>query len=253
MSHHLLRTLLVMAIFVAPASAMAVINAEDSVLSSDKEGLGGNIGLSVNGNSGNSEKVNADINGKLIWRHGAHTELLLGGFNYGQSRGTRNSNKSFIHLRHRYALDPSWDLEAFGQAQQNEFSSLKLRTLFGGGVRWSLYEEKVWVLHIGLGSFYEREQLSTGHVPKTTLWRINSYAALNYAIKDGIYFHNTIYYQPAWKDRADFRLHDDAALNISITDRIDLKLSLQLEHDSQPPAGVKGTDIYYKTGLEVHF
>jgi len=236
-----------------PVSAMAVINAEDSVLSSSKDGVDGNIGLSVNGNSGNSEKANADINGKLIWRHGAHTELLLGGFNYGQSRGTRNSNKSFIHLRHRYALDQAWDIEAFGQAQQNEFSLLKLRILFGGGLRWSLQEEKLWALHLGLGSFYEREQLQIINTPQTTLWRINSYLSLNYAFNEHVHFHNTVYYQPAWKDQTDFRLHNDADLTVSVTDSIDLRLSLQIARDSKPPTGVKGTDIYYKTGLVVHF
>ncbi|MDQ6974815.1 MAG: DUF481 domain-containing protein [Mariprofundaceae bacterium] len=248
-----IKILFIIASLSFPMQASAVINAEDSLLHMNQEGLAGNLGLSINGNSGNSAKSNADIDSKLIWRHGVHTDMLMASFNQGQSRGKRNINKSYIHIRHRYALDQSWDIEVFGQAQKNEFSLLQLRTLVGAGMRWSLQKENRWALHLGLGSFYEREQLKITHAPITTLWRMNSYLSLHYILNEKIQFRNTLYYQPAWKDTADIRLLDDATCNIVITDRMNLKLSLQVSHDSRPPIGVLATDTYYKTGLEIHF
>jgi putative salt-induced outer membrane protein YdiY len=91
------------------------------------------------------------------------------------------------------------------------------------------------------------------NTPDTRLWRGNIYFAWRFAANDRIRFQNTIYYQPAWKDTADFRVLDDAAISITLTKQLDLKLSLEVAHDSLPPAGIRQTDISYKTGLELRF
>ncbi len=237
-----------------PMPALAIINAEDLDLSIDEDGVAGKLGFSVNGSSGNSNRLNGEANGHLIWRHAQHTEMLVGSISYGKSRGVRNSNKSFAHLRHRYAWSKAWDLEGFTQAQQDEFARLKLRVLLGGGVRWT-YQNHGLVGHIGLGGFFEREALraAAGLAPTSQLWRGNSYLALKYAFNDRVRLQNTLYYQPAWKDTADYRLLDDAALNVALSDSLDLKLVLEISQDSRPPAGVKSTDINYKTGLSFRF
>ena len=239
-------------LFFAPAQALAIINAEDLDLSINEEGLAGKLGLSINGNAGNSAKINGEASGRLLWRHGAHTEMLVGSYAYGKSRGVRDTNNAFAHFRHRYAVNEIWDLEAFAQAQQNEFARLKLRTLLGGGLRWSTQTEG-WQAHIGLGSFYERESLRWSSAPATRLWRGNVYLALHYAINAHVRLQNTVYYQPAWKQTADFRLLDDAALSVTLSDGLDLRLSLAVAHDSRPPATIKSTDISYKTGLVYAF
>jgi putative salt-induced outer membrane protein YdiY len=239
-----------------PMQAQAIINAEGLGIPVDKEGLNGKAGLSVNGSSGNTDKINGEGSGRLAWKHGEHTEILAVSYAYGKSRGQRDTNKSFVHLRHRYALDNTWDVEAFGQAQQNEFARLKLRTLFGGGMRWSQQDDE-WRIHLGLGSFYESETLRSDAAntapPRTRLWRGNVYGNLYYALNDRVGFQNTLYFQPAWKDMPDYRLLESAAMTVNLTDKLDLRLSIEVEKDSRPPIGVKSTDTSYKTGLEYRF
>ncbi|EAU53931.1 YdiY family protein [Mariprofundus ferrooxydans] len=239
-------------LFLAPSQALAIINAEDLDLSIHEDGTAGKVGFSLNGNSGNSAKINGEGSGRLLWRHGSNTEMLVGSYAYGKSRGVRDTNEAFVHLRHRYALNDSWDVEAFAQAQQNEFARLKLRTLLGGGLRWSSQAEG-WQLHVGLGSFFERESLRGSNAPATRLWRGNAYLGLHFAINDHVRLQNTVYYQPAWRYPADFRLLDDAAVSVTLSAGLDLRLSLEMAHDSRPPAGVRPTDISYKTGLAYAF
>ncbi len=234
-----------------PAPALAIVNAEDLDLSIDHDGAAGKIEGSLSGSSGNSNTLRGEAGGRLIWRHGAHLEMLVGSAAYGKSRGVRNSNKSFAHLRHRYRWNDHWALEGFAQVQQDEFAHLKLRTLFGGGLRWS-GRQQAWSWHVGLGSFYEREALR-GSASVTRLWRASSYLALAYAPSKQLRLQNTLYYQPAWKDRADYRLLDDAALLVGLAEHLDLKLTLELAQDSRPPAGIARTDIAYKTGLSYRF
>jgi len=238
----------------APLQAWAIINTEGLGVPVDEEGLNGKAGLSANGSSGNSNKITGEANGRLAWRHGDHIEILVASYTYGKSRGVRDTNKSFVHLRHRYALDNALDVEAFAQAQQNEFSRIKLRALLGGGLRWSKQDDD-WKIYLGLGSFYESETLrrAAANTPRSRLWRGNSYFTVSYALNERVGLLNTVYYQPAWKDTADYRLLENAALSVSLTEQVDLRLSIEMEKDSRPPTGVKTTDISYKTGLEYRF
>ena len=248
-----MRKLLFFLLLLTPLQAWAIINAEDLDLVVKGEGVGGKVGFSLSGNSGNSEKVTGEASGRLLRRGGDHTTMFVASYAYGKSRGLRDTNRSFAHLRHRYALDATWAVEAFGQAQQNEFALLKLRTLLGGGLRWSQQKDG-FSLAVGLGSFYEREELKpAANEPVTSLWRGNSYLSLYYALNERIRLQNTLYYQPAWSDVADFRLLDEAALNISLTDTLDLKLVIEIANDSRPPVGIKDSDISYNTGLEYRF
>jgi len=236
-----------------PTQALAIINAEDLNLTRDTDGLAGKFDISAKGSSGNSDKLSGEASGHMIWKHDRHLDMLVGSFSYGRSRGVRDSNKSFVHIRHRYAWNNTWGLEGFAQAQQDEFARLKLRTLIGGGIRWS-YRQQGWDWHIGLGSFYERERLrTTATAPISHLWRGNTYLALRHAFNDRIRIQNTLYYQPAWTDTADYRLLDDAALHIALAENLDLKLVIEVAQDSRPPTGISHTDISYKTGLSFRF
>lgn len=248
-----MRNLLVFLLLFTPHTALAIVNAEDLNLYIEEDGFVGKGGISVSGSSGNSDKINGEGSLRLLWKHGGHTNMLVGSYAYGKSRGNRDTNKSFVHLRHRYALDRIWAVEAFAQAQQNEFTQLKLRSLFGGGLRYSR-ELSNHAIHLGLGSFYEQERLrAAANTPDAQLWRGNIYFAWRFAVNERIRLQNTVYYQPAWKNTADFRVLEDAAISISLANQLDLKLSLEVAHDSLPPVGIRQTDISYKTGLELRF
>jgi putative salt-induced outer membrane protein YdiY len=248
-----MRLLLIFLLLFAPHAALAIVNAEDLDLNIEEDGFVGKVGISVSGSSGNTEKINGEGSLRLLWKYGDYTNMLVGSHAYAKSSGSRNTNKSFAHLRHRYAVDRIWAVEAFAQAQQNEFAQLKLRTLYGGGLRYSRNISN-HAIHLGLGSFYEQEKLrAAANSPDTQLWRGNIYFAWRFNVNDRIRFQNTVYYQPAWKDTADFRMIDDAAISIALTKQLDLKLSLEVSHDSLPPVGIKPTDISYKTGLELRF
>jgi len=246
--------LLFVTIQTMPTAALAIINAEDLDLSLDTDGVSGKLEASLSGSAGNSNKQRGQRSGRVIWRHAQHLDMLVGSFSYGKSRGVRDTKKSFAHLRHRYALNHTWGLEGFLQAQQDEFARLKLRLLLGGGLRWS-YQYQAWEWHIGLGSFYERETLrAVANIAALShVWRGNSYLALRYAFDKWVRFQDTLYYQPVWKDSADYRLLNDVALHVALTDHLDLKLVLEIAQDSRPPTGVKRTDINYKTGLSFRF
>jgi len=240
-------------VFLFPAQAFAIVNAEDTTLLMDEEGLAGKVALSANGDRGNVTTNGVETSALLRLNHGKDTEILALNYKYGQSRTVRNANKSYLHLRHRHALDEAWALEGFGQAQQDEFANLKLRTLLGGGVRWS-QERDAWRFHLGLGTFYEYEELRKSVVhAKSYLWRASTYMTADYLFNEHTKLHETIYVQPAWRSLADLRILNDTSLKVSLTDHLALSLTLEVSYDSRPPVGTVKTNVSYQTGIEYHF
>jgi hypothetical protein len=57
----------------------------------------------------------------------------------GKSSGIRDTNKSILHARHVRKITERRAWEAFGQAEQNEFTRLSFRGLLGGTLRQEIY------------------------------------------------------------------------------------------------------------------
>ncbi len=239
------------------ASAQAIVNVDEAIIDPQQEGFQQLVHLSIDGARGNTNKNNIKGDALSQWRHGHHTEFLLFQFSYGKSNGNIDTNRVYVHARHRTQLDPRWAIEAFAQIGRDPFSRLKRRTLLGGGTRLTVLEElDVRAVYVGLGAFHEREQLNP-LVGATTLhsnlWRGSSYFLLNYRINEQLRFSSITYYQPAFRDMADYRLLEQASLNIRMTEDLDLRLALDYSFDARPPQAVKSEDVSYSTGLEYRF
>lgn len=244
--------------FFLVAAAHAVVNIEDMRMQPPREGFSGNLELSVSGQSGNTDKVGANFGSRLQWLEGAINNFVILNHAVGETSGIRDTNKSFAHARQVRQLRPGLAGEGFLQLEQNEFARLSYRQLLGGGARFTLMEEQNKKEgRLGLGAFYSREKLEAraGATDAGTeiLWRANVYLAVKYRFNDQVRAVSTTYYQPAFKDAGDYRLLEEAALRVRMNGNLDLKLSLEIAHDSRPPQLVGRTDTTYSTGIEYTF
>jgi len=246
------------ALVASPVSAFAIANVERAIIGPSEDGLHSRVELSVDGASGNTVKNSSKAAAVSQWKHGAHTEFLQLEYAYGKSNGVTDTNRFFAHLRHRTMIGDRWGVEAFAQVGRNPFARMAQRTLFGGGVRWTLVEEaNKAALYLGLGAFHEHEKLSpkagTTDPLDSRLWRANAYLVLKRQLSEQLRLYSTTYYQPALKRSVDYRLLEQMSVAVALDDHIDLKLSLDVSYDSQPPQGVKKTDLRYSTGLAIDF
>jgi len=251
-------TAIILAALFLPFSAMAIINVEQAIIGPAEEGLHNRIEASVDGASGNTEKIGAKAELLSQWQHGSHAEFLLLQYAYGKSSGLLDTNRFFAHLRHRTQISENWGIEGFGQVGRDPFARMSLRTLLGGGVRWTLMEEpKKAGVYLGLGVFHEHEKLSfrrgTTDPLESRVWRANSYLVLKRQVNEQVRLYSTTYYQPEISRLSDFRLLEQFAIAIKLETNLDLKLSLDVTHDSRPPQGVKHTDVRYSTGISIDF
>jgi len=238
-------------------SAHAIVNIEEMRGQQQPDGLNGNASLSISGDSGNTNKSNTSASSQLFWQQGKVTKLIAASYSYGENNRNRNTNKGFVHLRYIKQQTPTRALELFTQAARNEFSRLSLRTLVGAGSRLTLHKSDYDAIHLGAGAFYLKEKLEkrVGFEDDGTekFWRGNFYLAIRYQLNDQARIVSTTYYQPALDNGSDFRILEEGSLKIKLTRALDLKLTLELTHDSEPPQAVEETDINYKTGLEYRF
>ena len=248
-------SILLSAFFISPANA--IVNIEEMRPPQQEDGWRGNVTLAISGDAGNTERSDFTASGQLFWQQAHVTRLIATSYSYGENSRNRNTNKGFIHLRHISQQTANIAFELFTQTTRNEFSRLSLRALVGGGARITLLKNRSDAIYLGTAIFYLSETLE----PHPTLtddgtekfWRGNFYLALRYQINEQMHATSTTYYQPALANGNDYRILEEGNLRVRLANQLDLKLSIEITHDSEPPQSVKPTDFSYKTGVEYRF
>lgn len=185
----------------------------------------------------------------------ADTYLMVSNYAYGKSQDIVNVDKGFLHGRYIRSHTKKIASEVFIQTQRNKFSLLSSRNLAGGGVRYLFNLGEMQKLYFGAGAFYEKEKLTENNSNETNDdgIRLNFYAMYNFRINKTLRLISTTYYQPATERDKDFRVLEDFSLLSKAGENLELKLSVNISHDSKPPKTVEYTDISYSAGFVYHF
>jgi putative salt-induced outer membrane protein YdiY len=238
--------------------AHAVVSMENLHLKTPAEGFEGEIDLSAGGSSGNTDKSDISVGTRLQWQTGMHTDYVVLNYAYGESNDVRDTNRSFLHVRHigRISRPLAWEL--FLQGESNEFGRIEFRRLAGGGARFSLLEKQTRSdAFLGVGAFYEMQTITdiigTTDTGTETTWRGNLYLVLKYVLNDNVRLVSSTYYQPSFEDSGDYRAIENAALEVSMTEKLALSVRIEVKHNSRPPQTVEKTDVIYRTGINYKF
>jgi len=237
----------------------AIVNIEDLRVEEPAPGFSGQLAFAASGQSGNTDKSALSLGTRMQWYRRPATSFIVFNHERGETGGILDTKKSFFHARRIRHVTLESDWEAFGQVEENEFTRLSYRGLLGGGARLHLggSGEAGFAVIAGLGAFYSREKLDdragATDAGTETLWRGNLYLVVKYRLNERVRVLSTTYYQPATNDFEDYRALEQAALQVKLTDRLDLKLSLDIAYDSRPPQLVEKTDTTYRTGIEYSF
>ncbi len=238
------------------SNADAIVNMEELHTGEPKPGFSGQVELSMQNSRGNSDKQEYSLGSRLQHHRDAITNYLLLSGSYGESNGIKNTEKGFLHARHIHRLGPILSAEAYTQAETDTFARLELRALLGAGVRLTLLPRaERGEAYLGLGGYYSEERIDQSFADGGTeaLWRANSYLVLKYQVSDNTTLLSTTYYQPALKDAADYRLLEQAAMRVKVSEMLSLIVALDYRRDNRPPIGVEKEDINLSTSLSLEF
>lgn len=248
----IISTALLLVSFLSTTPAFAIVNVENIRVKEPEEGFSGNLAVGIDLESGNTNRSRVALGARTQWKRGDVLDFLVFNVDYGESAGATDVNKSFLHGRHVVTMDPRWAWEAYGQVEQDEFRRLNFRGLVGGGLRQTLYRSgDRSAVYFGFGALLQNEELDDGSNDRTT--RGSFYLSIKHEVRKNINLMSTTYYQPTIDRPGDFRASEQAAISVGLTDTLDLRIALDIYHDSEPPVGVERTDTKFTTGISYKF
>lgn len=245
-----MRALLLFLLLISTSHALVSIAPVDI---GAKPGFSGNLSGSVSGKSGNTEKEEYALGGRLQYDEGSrYVAWGVVTYEYGTSEGVKNEDKTYAHLRYiRTLRDGEWCGELFVQTEQDSFRDINDRSLGGAGVRWRFFDSKAWGKgYAGLGAFLEHVSYSRATPdPDENNRRLNSYVAYTKSFMAASKVSYIGYYQPRFGEYEDFVTSQNLELIVPVYGKLNLSLTFTYGYDSCPPSGVEKRDTAYRTAL----
>jgi len=254
---NLLKSTFILAIFMFSTLAYSIVPVDSPV--EFPEGWSGEIGLSINGNSGNKDKSEYGISNIFRYSRNNNLFLFISGYNYAKSNNVVNEDDLYLHSRwiNIDFFKENIDSELFVQHEYDEFADISSRNLFGGGARFRLKnstENKNYKITLGTGVFYEKERSISNNLDVNT-FRANLYSQYVYQNK-GEYPYKafgTIYVQPSISEPDDYRVLAIGGFEFSVSENIKVVIETELKHNSTPFENIEKTDFEYGVRLAYQF
>jgi len=246
-----MKKILLVLILLLPSISFGQVNIESIRNNQKKKIFWGEAKGGLELQRGNVNITSFDLNFLVHYKHKQHHTFLQSKSAQGQQSDKKFKNNSFVHLRWTWMKWNIIGLELFTQLQQDEFKSLKIRQLNGGGLRSEVLQKKDLSLSIGSGVMLDYEKILDKE--SSSLWRSTSYLTFLKSFdknkKNLILL--TLYYQPLLSNHKDYRINLEANVRtILITSlRLFIENSINFMYDTQPPEGILTNDLVIKSNL----
>ena len=274
----LLAALATVTSFTLPAAAQ--VNTESMRVGAEAPGWASTIDLSSSLQRGNTERdiLGAGARVQYAWMHpngvsdraqestdGEDTPkrptnviFLSSNYSFTRLNESRFVNNALSHLRFIREHSGRFSYEVFGQHQFNEFTRLEQRLLFGGGVRFRVLEAPRAEVFLGTGYMLERETLDLpaelSDARRSEHHRSTNYLTVRYNSRDErLRLVETLYFQTRFDRVEDYRVLSETSFEIQLLRGLALAINLNVAHDSEPPIGVKETDVVLSNSLRYSF
>ncbi len=234
-----------------PAASFAYESIESDTINTPAQGASGNIRGAIDGRSGNTDRVNYTVGGRVDYRARETDMFALVESSRAKANDQEVENSSWAHLHFRDEFQRGLAVEAFVDGQKDDFQLLDSRVQLGGGMRFTLnYEPGVRAVYAGIGALYEWEDQAG---LDDDYWRLNSYFAYKRQLNEQVRALFDIYYQPSLSQGRDYLIKTDLGVLVKLAEQLDLKLGVRYQYDGDAPAGIKSGDTSYITALNLHF
>lgn len=207
--------------------------------------------LDIVGKKGNSEQFGANV--KLAATHESVNDTLTfyGSMDKETQDTKKTANEIIIGSEYTtYYADP-WGWYVRGEAERDDFENLELRTMFGGGLSYRVFNEKAHSLELRSGLGYRYENFTDGTQESSPT--LDFGLSHKWKFVDWAKMTNHLTYTPAIEDFSDYLLVHDSGINIPIGFSTYWTLRFGLRHDykSMPAAGRDKLDTSYYSRLQL--
>jgi hypothetical protein len=245
-----MRLIWTLLLFIATPLFAVVIIAPQEV--GQNPGISGNIGASLQNVSGNTQKQEYLVSGKIQYDNNTtFVTFLQGDYQRLKSKGNLSQDNNFIHYRFLYKFTAPLYAEAFLQRKMDYFQDIQSRYLEGAGARYRFYNHAPYgKMYVGLGAMLDQTNYENPSVdPNTNQLRMNSYIAYTNTINERTIFSLDSYYQPCIDEFGDYYASATAQLQLNIIGQLWLSVLANYAYNSKPAVDVLKTDTSVVTSL----
>ncbi len=242
-----------MVVLGSAVSAQAqIVNVLSKVSRQSEDGVSGELSLSSAYKKGNINLRQFKAGALAHYKAGDHLVSWIGNGRH-LKKGTDDSdpiNRTFQHIRYRYFSSAWLSAEGFMQYEYDEGRNLQLRTLLGGGPRFSAEVTEDLSVALGMALMIEREikegkDIELGDARQYAL-RSSNYVEVFYKWGETLGLQLTAFYQPlvyAHGDNAtkkvgtvgdDRRILLEPALQMKANSYLGMKLAYRYAFNSRP-------------------
>lgn len=221
-----------------------------------KPGISGLVETSVANSRGNTDKDEYKGGIKVQYdNNSSYVTWLEGSVNYAEVEDTKNTNKTYLHLRYIHTFYNKKDIvyELFGQSQTNEFTKIKNRFLLGGGYRFHLLHKMIGKVYVGAGVFHEHINYTTQIDPQENNMRANIYISYTNKLGEDSKISYIGYYQPKFENISDYIVTNSLEFQVHMYKKFFISLKVNYDYDSKPAIGVQKRDFTQLTSLVYKF
>ena len=245
------------AAFCIPFDLTAQVNTEKLRGKQDELGFQFMLDGEIEYKTGNVEFLDYEVQGRIDYIDSTFKVFFITEYAFTSSDGKAFARRGFYHLRYNQVINDWLTWEVFGQEEDSRSLKLKNRWIVGSGPRFSLLRKEKMFLALGSTYMYEHEHLIEPVDPAddvvVRVHRWNNYLTYRIETDNRISWLSTVYVQPRFDAFDDVRVFGETALGFGLWDFLTLKNSFKIRYDSQPPVGIKETDIALTTGIVVSF
>ena len=238
----------VLTIAISPLALSQPIVSIENLRHSGEMGTFKSAGISFDGSRGNEERDEYELN----LSYTKNNENLESLFTFNKSERTKDDKvegeSSFFHARFLLKSERKYNFEAYIQTSENPFQSYKKRDLLGFGLRFDAPNQ----YKFGLSILQEKEE-SLLKINKTTE-RLNLYLYREMLFQNNSYLSTSLFYQPSLSDfDSDYKASLLVSLNIPLSDRFVVELSVSNVLDSDPPDISDKSNQSFSTNFRYNF
>lgn len=239
---------------IAVCAQAQIVNIERRRIATDTSGWFGQANISFSG-SKNTVSVLSLASGLLVeykTKSGKDLWLIIGDLTLISADKQKFSNAGFAHLRYNRKFGEAVRWEIFTQLQYNSLTHIEHRFLAGSGPRFKLTQYEDAKFYLGIAYMFEQEKLTNPRIFKQD-HRISSYFSFTLSPEEKVSFISTLYVQPLLKQFEDYRISNETALTLGITEKLDLSAIFRYSYDSFPPEDVPKSIFSFANSLLVKF
>ena len=211
----------------------------------------GNIAAGGNLQSGNTDRAGASIAVDLSRKTEKDRISLRYLFNYGEENGEMSTRNHYGEAKYDYFFTPKFYAYMVGDIKNDKFDDTKLRLTVGPGLGYQVWDDPVKSLLFEAGLGYFNWDRYAGEDTDGLAARLG--LDFRYQIFKWLTFKDRYNFYPTIGEGGDFWWRNEAALVAPLGSGWAFRLANILEYQSDPPLGVRKTDVQWIGALQYSF